>query len=268
MSMSRFAPGQGFNHPNSPGLRPARRGGRLAVVGAAAMAVALGLAGLVWPAQRSAADPSGGGADGIVPAAQAQPMEQPPEGSTLAAGFTTQATAGLVDVAWDQVGGAVVGASSFRSDLYPADNAISARGGHWSTAEGETTDQWLILDLKHDWALSRVVVSPYTVSGPASVTVSAGDAPEGPFTQIAQATAANSSSALTLPIPNGAAAGRYLRLDFPAPFTADAPYLQLNRVQAFTGQLGGAEVEFTDTSTGPNPITAWSWDFGDGVKAT
>jgi PKD repeat protein len=37
---------------------------------------------------------------------------------------------------------------------------------------------------------------------------------------------------------------------------------------SFTYTQNGHTVAFNDTSTGTNPITGWSWDFGDGETST
>ncbi|MDR2566754.1 MAG: hypothetical protein LBC97_12020, partial [Bifidobacteriaceae bacterium] len=74
---------------------------------------------------------------------------------SLVAGFSSEASTGLVDVAWDRVGGLVVAASSVysTSSTYAAANVLNAysSSSYWNTANNQATNQWVVIDLGAEW---------------------------------------------------------------------------------------------------------------------
>ncbi|MDR2566268.1 MAG: hypothetical protein LBC97_09500, partial [Bifidobacteriaceae bacterium] len=79
----------------------------------------------------------------------------PTGGSGLEARFSSEASTGLVDVAWDRVGGLVVAASSVYSTSsgYAAANVLNAysSSSYWNTANNQATNQWVVIDLGAEW---------------------------------------------------------------------------------------------------------------------
>jgi PKD repeat protein len=194
------------------------------------------------------------------------PLRQPPG---LTAGFAALPTTGLVDVAWDQTGGKAVAASSVysTSTTYAANNLTSARNSYWASANGQTQDQWVVIDLGADQDVSEVRITPYTTNTqPENVVLSTADSLEGPFTPFVTDAFGTGTSARSWSAPTGTH-GRYLRAEFPE-LAAGQQYLRLSRIQVLSGQLGGPDVAFTDTTTGPAAVTTWAWDFGDGATST
>ncbi|MDR1634232.1 MAG: VWA domain-containing protein [Bifidobacteriaceae bacterium] len=218
-----------------PGSRWRRRVVRTAaVLGAAALAAAM----IVLPAQVSSADVN------------------------LEAAFTSQPSTGPTNVAFERLGASVVGVSSTRSDAAAdaARNVLSARNGSWVSAGSEDAE-WIVLDLSTAWELTEVRVTSPSYYNLVAINASFGDAATGPFTQFA-AVASPGAQTSTLPVPPGAR-GRYLRLDFPA--STPARWVEIGRVEALSGQVGGARVDFSDAAVaGSDAITDWEWDFGDG----
>ncbi|MDR2566847.1 MAG: PKD domain-containing protein, partial [Bifidobacteriaceae bacterium] len=235
------APAAGSMEP--PVLVGRRRSARRLLQGGAVLAAAVvGLVSVILPAERSSAD-----------------------GTTLEAGFSSQASGGLVDVAWDRAGGSVVAASSVYSTAssYAAANALSAYSSYWYTANNQLTNQWIVIDLGAEWDVAQVRVTPYSTGyQPENVVLSVGSAPEGPFTQFADEAFGTGTAVRSYAAPAGTR-GRYLRADFPALKTG-ASYMVLRRIEVLTGQTGGPEVSFNDVSEGPAQVTGWSWSFGDG----
>jgi PKD repeat protein len=189
----------------------------------------------------------------------------------LTAGFRSEASTGLVDVAWDRAGGSIAAVSSVygTSQNSAASNAINSYyAWSWSTGQNQTTNQWITIDLGADWEIAEVRVTPHSSGNylPDSVELSVGDNPQGPFTPFAGGSFGTGNATRTWAAPHGVN-GRYLRLDVPQA-QAGASVITLRRIEVLTGQVGGAEVAFADASSGAAAVTGWAWDFGDGTTST
>lgn len=166
------------------------------------------------------------------------------------------------------------GVSSEYDAAYAATKALdldpSAPG--WLTALGQTTNQWLKLELPQGraWSLDHVVLRPrsdaFLDQSPREfeVQVSTTVAADAAFTTVLSATLRNDGAVQHFFFPRTDA--RYLRLLLKNNYGGAA--IGVQQFAAYSPEVGSQDARFLDLSTGKDAApTTWSWDFGDGATA-
>lgn len=195
------------------------------------------------------------------------------EASSLSAGFTT--TSSGRNVALLEAGTTVLSVSSQDStNRFSPQNMInySPTDNPWLTAAGQTTGQYTVLQLAAGgtYLIDRVRLMPDTRSTARvkdfAIDVSTTTTDDAAFTTVLTATAADSATLqdFQLPQPTEAKYVKYRPLN-----NRGGTQIGTRQLKIMTSTEGGSEVGFHDHTASPaHPITAWSWQFGDGTSST
>ncbi|HET8627389.1 MAG TPA: PKD domain-containing protein [Thermomicrobiales bacterium] len=193
-----------------------------------------------------------------------------PASTAPVATFTPQPQGGGRNVALLE-GGAKVVAVSSQASGYAATNALDypTTDNGWLTIG--TANQWLTIELAGGKAslIDRVQVMPGIKGGTFRVrdfaVEVATDSPDGPYTTVLTATAANDASMQDFLLARPVQA-RYVRYK---PLTSyGGANIATQQFAVITGQEGAAAVTFQNRSTDPNgDIVSQIWDFGDGATS-
>jgi PKD repeat protein len=169
----------------------------------------------------------------------------------------------------------VLGFSSQFGDAFGPAKAldIDPAAPGWVTALGETSDQWLALELPQGrtWSVDHVALQGRTDAfldqSPRDfeVQVSATTPDDAAFTGVLSGTLRSGGVEQHFFFPRTEA--RYVRLQLKNNHGGQAMALQLFAV--YSPQIGARVARFVDQSQGKDaPLEAWSWSFGDGGMAS
>ncbi|GAA3946756.1 PKD domain-containing protein [Microbacterium soli] len=201
------------------------------------------------------------------------PVSGPP-----VAAFSPLPETGLGDVARVEHGGAAVlwtsqsGAGTGAAEMIDTDYPSAEIG--WTTGNGLTTDQRAVIDLgggREGWQIEAVGLQAGSTSTqrPQNVRFSlSGTSTTTGYATVREGVLENSADLQILELSRPQS-GRWLMYE-PLDNRGGATTTTL-RLQALTGQLGGATVTFQDRSTdgdGDDDIVSWEWSFGDGTTST
>jgi PKD repeat protein len=170
------------------------------------------------------------------------------------------------------VGAFAIAASSQANASIGPEKAIDfSSSTYWQTANGQVTNQWFKVRLIEGapYLIDRVrLEAPVGIYSPKNfeIRVSNASPADTDFVTVFTGTLPNDGLSHWFTFP--AVEARYVQL-----FIRDnygATVVQVKTFQVYSPELGGAAVPFDDFSSDPlgAPITAWSWDFGDGGFAT
>ncbi|MDR1393663.1 MAG: PKD domain-containing protein, partial [Bifidobacteriaceae bacterium] len=198
------------------------------------------------------------------------------EGAPTAA-FTSTPNGGQANLALPSSDASVVDYSSRYDSSRGPEQAIaykadSNNGVYWRSAMGHTSGEWMIVDLGQEYELSAIALrTAYGNTGRIKdIRLSIGSDPDDPasFRPWVVDEFPNISQKVTWQAIDCGPVGRYVRLDVDSIWSGTDFYLAAFEV--YSGQVGLADVQFTDHSVDPDAggsIDAWYWSFGDGATS-
>ena len=198
-------------------------------------------------------------------------------GSPVAA-FGSTPVSGEVNLALPASGASVVSYSSRYDTSRGPEQAIAYKaatnnGVYWRSAIGHTSGEWMIVDLGATYELSAIALrTANSATGRIrDIRLSIGSDPNDPssFRPWVDDEFPNIPQAVTWRAVGTGPVGRYVRLDVDSVWSGSEFYLA--SFEVYSGQVGVADVQFTDRSIDPETgggITGWYWSFGDGTTST
>lgn len=191
------------------------------------------------------------------------------------AAFNPRPANGGTNMALVQHGASAVNWSSQYGTQYSATELIdvdypSGETG-WFTATGLANNQWATFDLGAPYLVDRIKVQPdgSRTYRPADVSfgLSSSGSTSG-FTTVFDGGLADNAELQEIEL-DAPVEARWLRFDVLA--NRGANHVRTTKLEAWTGQVGDAEVTFHDLSSDPDgdsDIVSRVWDFGDGATSS
>ena len=172
-------------------------------------------------------------------------------------------------------GAAVLGVSGTASNSVPIESLIDAnpRNQTWTLPANRTTNEFVTVALPGD---ALYIVDHVALQGPPSccgdrlprdfeIQVSTEDAREGTFRTVFRGTM-RSHPALMQHFFFPPTPARHVRLMIRNNWGSSTMWLQ--NFLIFSPQVGSMTARFIDTSSQPEAIVSWDWDFGDGGRSS